>query len=78
MDALGASALVRRGDGDDDEAIDEDFDKWSAELLEALEAKAQHIVGAASAVVDVVPEAAPEYEVEIMSGAFELDTQLLP
>lgn len=34
--ALGGTQLVRRGDGDDDGCIDDDFDKWVAELLPAL------------------------------------------
>ena len=34
----GAAPVVRRGDGDDDGCIDDDFDKWSAELHDALEA----------------------------------------
>ena len=69
MDALGAKALVRRGDGDDDECIDDDFDKWSAELLASLEA-ATSLVGAASAAPEsAIPEVAPEYPVEIHSGA---------
>ncbi|KIZ02441.1 NADPH-cytochrome P450 reductase [Monoraphidium neglectum] len=68
MNTLGASAVVRRGDGDDDECIDDDFDKWSAELFAALEASS-HLVGAASAAgVEAVPEVAPEYEVEILEG----------
>lgn len=28
MTALGAAPVVRRGDGDDDECIDDDFEKW--------------------------------------------------
>jgi NADPH-ferrihemoprotein reductase len=68
MNTLGASSVVRRGDGDDDECIDDDFDKWSAELFAALEASS-HLVGAASAAgVEAVPEVAPEYEVEILAG----------
>ncbi|KAI8472971.1 MAG: NADPH-cytochrome P450 reductase [Monoraphidium minutum] len=67
MDALGASAVVRRGDGDDDECIDDDFDKWTAELFEALGA-ATHLVGAATAAEDALPEVAAEYEVELLEG----------
>lgn len=37
MGELGASSVVRRGDGDDDQDIDEDFDKWSADLFAALD-----------------------------------------
>ncbi len=39
LGALGARPLVRRGDGDDDVCIDDDFDKWSAELMQALESR---------------------------------------
>ena len=35
--ALGASAVVRRGDGDDDADIDEDFELWRADLIKALD-----------------------------------------
>ena len=35
--ALGASAIVRRGDGDDDADIDEDFELWRADLIKALD-----------------------------------------
>ena len=35
--ALGGNALVRRGDGDDDEDIEADFDSWRAELYDALD-----------------------------------------
>lgn len=69
MDLLGAKALVRRGDGDDDECIDDDFDKWSSELLEALE-KSSALVGAASAAgAEAAPEASPEYPCEVHAGA---------
>ena len=35
--ALGAVPAVRRGDGDDDDDIEEDFDTWKAELIAALD-----------------------------------------
>lgn len=31
--------LLRRGDGDDDGCIDDDFEKWTGELLSALESR---------------------------------------
>ncbi|KAL4458551.1 hypothetical protein ABPG75_013416 [Micractinium tetrahymenae] len=37
MKALGASEVTPRGEGDDDRDIDEDFDKWSAQLFAALD-----------------------------------------
>lgn len=39
LGALGGAPLLRRGDGDDDDAIDDDFDKWCGELHEALDAR---------------------------------------
>ena len=36
MTSLGAAPVVRRGDGDDDDDIEGDFDAWKAELLAAL------------------------------------------
>jgi Flavodoxin len=38
MVALGAEPIVRRGDGDDDEDIEADFDAWREELMTALDA----------------------------------------
>lgn len=35
--ALGAVPVVPRGDGDDDEDIDEDFDTWQGQLIAALD-----------------------------------------
>ena len=35
--SLGAAAVVRRGDGDDDADIDEDFDNWRGDLIKALD-----------------------------------------
>lgn len=37
MLALGATAVVARGDGDDDADIDEDFDEWRGLLIKALQ-----------------------------------------
>jgi NADPH-ferrihemoprotein reductase len=34
---LGATPLVRRGDGDDDEDIEADFEAWRTELYAALD-----------------------------------------
>ena len=38
MEQLGASPVVRRGDGDDDVDIDADFDTWRTELYSSLDA----------------------------------------
>ena len=37
LGALGAKALVRRGDGDDDEDIEADFESWRTELYAGLD-----------------------------------------
>jgi NADPH-ferrihemoprotein reductase len=37
MRALGATEVVPKGEGDDDRDIDEDFDKWCAQLFAALD-----------------------------------------
>ena len=37
MTALGATPVVDRGEGDDDEDIDADFDSWKEKLLAALD-----------------------------------------
>jgi NADPH-ferrihemoprotein reductase len=47
LEALGATPVVRRGDGDDDDCIDDDFEKWCTDLFEALEA-APEVLGAAA------------------------------
>lgn len=66
MAQLGAVALVRAGEGDDDGSIDDDFDKWCAEFHTALDAKpdllgaAQNGAGAAEP-----PAVVPAYEVQL-------------
>jgi len=37
LGALGGKALVRRGDGDDDEDIEADFESWRTELYAGLD-----------------------------------------
>ncbi len=37
LGALGGKALVRRGDGDDDEDIEADFESWRTELYSGLD-----------------------------------------
>eukprot|EP00197_Chlamydomonas_leiostraca_P012125 CAMPEP_0202864656 /NCGR_PEP_ID=MMETSP1391-20130828/4809_1 /ASSEMBLY_ACC=CAM_ASM_000867 /TAXON_ID=1034604 /ORGANISM="Chlamydomonas leiostraca, Strain SAG 11-49" /LENGTH=667 /DNA_ID=CAMNT_0049544423 /DNA_START=66 /DNA_END=2069 /DNA_ORIENTATION=- len=46
LQALGGKPLVRRGDGDDDGCIDDDWDKWCGELFPAL-AQVSDLVGCA-------------------------------
>ncbi|KAG2496114.1 hypothetical protein HYH03_005717 [Edaphochlamys debaryana] len=44
LKTLGATPVCRRGDGDDDGVIDDDFEKWTAEFLDALD-KSDDLVG---------------------------------
>ena len=37
LQSLGATAIGPRGDGDDDEDIEADFDSWRSQLYEALD-----------------------------------------
>lgn len=37
MQALGATPVGPRGEGDDDDDVEADFDKWRTELYEALD-----------------------------------------
>ncbi|WIA17179.1 hypothetical protein OEZ85_014062 [Tetradesmus obliquus] len=48
MEALGATPICRRGDGDDDDSIDDDFEKWCTDLFAALDAQPA-LLGAAAA-----------------------------
>jgi len=48
MEALGATAVCERGDGDDDDNIDEDFEKWCTSLFEALDSQPE-LLGVAAA-----------------------------
>jgi NADPH-ferrihemoprotein reductase len=41
MKELGATPIVERGDGDDDDCIDDDYDRWCASLIKALEEHAE-------------------------------------
>lgn len=45
LETLGAKALVRRGDGDDDGCIDDDFDKWAGEFYAALDTRSDLVGG---------------------------------
>ncbi|KAF6251355.1 NADPH-cytochrome P450 reductase [Scenedesmus sp. NREL 46B-D3] len=47
MEALGATPVCSRGDGDDDDSIDDDFEKWCTELFAALDAQPE-LLGAAA------------------------------
>jgi NADPH-ferrihemoprotein reductase len=56
LESLGATPAVRRGDGDDDDDIEGDFDAWRGELMAAL--KASNLLSHA-AEGGAVAEAAP-------------------
>jgi NADPH-ferrihemoprotein reductase len=64
---LGASALLRRGDGDDDDCIDDDFDKWTSELFDALDKKPDLLGGAKAASAALQAPAA--YTAEVLAEA---------
>ncbi len=65
MRALGAAAVVRRGDGDDDDSIEDDFQAWSDELFAALEHS--ELVGAKADAAAAAAEApVPAYAVEVL------------
>jgi NADPH-ferrihemoprotein reductase len=66
MRALGAQAVVRRGDGDDDDCIDDDFQAWCDELQAAL-AQSEALVGAKADAGAAAAEApVPAYLVELL------------
>lgn len=65
MEALGASAICRRGDGDDDDSIDDDFEKWCTDLFTALEAEPQ-LLGSLAA--PGAEQAVATYRVEVLPG----------
>lgn len=65
MEALGASPICRRGDGDDDDNIDDDFEKWCGDLFAALEAAPQ-LLGARAAPGAENPVAT--YRIEVLTG----------
>lgn len=72
--ALGATPLVRRGDGDDDGCIDDDYDKWCLDLHLGIDSSDvlghQAATGAASA---DSADAVPTYDVTLASpGACEV------
>jgi len=64
MEALGATAVCERGDGDDDDNIDEDFEKWCTSLFEALDAQPE-LLGAAAGAGD---ESLATYRVTLLEG----------
>lgn len=71
LGALGASPLIPRGDGDDDGLIDEEFEKWCQDLMQALETKGPGsggLVGPAGSGGDqeaLTPSQVPAYEIDL-------------
>lgn len=70
METLGATAICRRGDGDDDDSIDDDFEKWCNDLFVALEAEPQLLGSKAEAGAGV--ETIATYRVELLPGKSRL------
>lgn len=72
LQALGASPLLRRGDGDDDGCIDDDWDQWRSELHPVLQqlpdlvgcadqnGQASTAIEVATYDVEVLPAGTPE------------------
>ncbi|GIL91122.1 hypothetical protein Vretimale_9568 [Volvox reticuliferus] len=69
LKTCGAMPIVRRGDGDDDGVIDDDFEKWCAELLEVLDKS--DLVGKRvnQNGQQTVPVSVPAYDVEVVRSA---------
>ncbi|GLI60603.1 hypothetical protein VaNZ11_002776 [Volvox africanus] len=69
LKTCGAMPVVRRGDGDDDGVIDDDFEKWCAELLEVLDKS--DLVGKRvnQNGHHAVPISVPAYDVEVIRSA---------
>lgn len=64
LSTLGGKALVRRGDGDDDANIDDDFDAWCEELYRALEDG--QLIGPVVENTEVDDTAEPAYDTQIL------------
>lgn len=72
LSTLGASALVPRGDGDDDDCIDDDFDRWTSSLFGALDGKPALLGGAAALAgsgASALQAAPPAYAFEVLPAA---------
>eukprot|EP00878_Enallax_costatus_P012884 GHUV01013453.1.p1 GENE.GHUV01013453.1~~GHUV01013453.1.p1 ORF type:complete len:518 (+),score=136.11 GHUV01013453.1:949-2502(+) len=68
MQSLGARPVCRRGDGDDDDSIEDDFEKWCTELLAALDDQPQLLGAPAESGTEQVMAT---YRVEVLSDAQE-------
>lgn len=68
---LGARPIVRRGDGDDDDCIDDDFAEWCKELLSSLESST--LLGSTDGTSKPMDVGVPCYDVETLpSGTKEV------
>ncbi|PNH07830.1 NADPH--cytochrome P450 reductase 1 [Tetrabaena socialis] len=79
LKSCGAAPVCRRGDGDDDGVIDDDFEKWCAELYEALDKS--DLVGKRADQNGhhaAPPASAPAYQVEVLRGAEAREVPAFP
>ena len=71
LGAMGGNPIIPRGDGDDDGLIDEEFEKWCQDLMQALESKGPgsgDLVGPAGsggAQEALTPSQVPAYEIDL-------------
>ncbi len=65
MGTLGAAPLIRRGDGDDDGCIDEEFEKWCSELNEALDSRPDLVGSVSTQATDDSPDGVAAYVAEV-------------
>jgi NADPH-ferrihemoprotein reductase len=71
LGVLGACPLIPRGDGDDDGLIDEEFEKWAQDLMQALESKGPGSVGLVGPAGSgggqeaLTPAQVPAYEIDL-------------
>ncbi|KAJ9517855.1 hypothetical protein QJQ45_004205 [Haematococcus lacustris] len=68
LEAMGATAVVGRGDGDDDACIDDDYDKWCADLLAVLDKRGDLVGCLADTNGHNSPAALPAYDVAIQDA----------
>lgn len=68
MTTLGATAIASRGDGDDDDCIDDDFDKWCEEFYQGLSKSDLVRVSSDLAPVGLEDISVPAYDVEVCGG----------
>eukprot|EP00798_Chlamydomonas_sp_ICE-L_P024119 gene24119-9692_t len=78
LGTLGAHPLLRRGDGDDDACIDDDFDKWCGDFYTSLETRPE-LVGEMQVQTGEEP-AAPilAYDVKMLADDSSVVKDVLP